>query len=130
MIDNLVKNHKCPMCQSDITDENIDIIGAAGTTLNIDVECPRCQKHTMIRAEIAQIDARTFWVWKAGAENFKEYFDNFKKSLLTKNNRRINSGETDEIKNEDIIKDTEIIHLSKSLKSKKISVSDLLWEEK
>lgn len=60
MMDNLVKNHRCPMCQSSIADENIDIIGAAGTTLNIDVECPKCQKHTMIRAEIAQIDAATF----------------------------------------------------------------------
>lgn len=117
------------MCQSDVIDENIDIIGAAGTTLNIDVECPRCQKHTMIRAEIAQIDARTFWVGKAGSENFREYFDNFKKSLLSQNNKRLTSTETEEIKDENIIKDTEIIHLSKSLKSKKISVSELFWGE-
>jgi hypothetical protein len=34
----------------------MDIIGAAGNTINVEIECDKCKKHTMIKAEIAQVD--------------------------------------------------------------------------
>jgi hypothetical protein len=67
-------------------------------------------------------------VGKEGAENFREYFDNFKKSLLSQNNKRASSEMTAAKEADNLIKDNEIIHLSKSLKSKKISVSDLFGD--
>jgi endogenous inhibitor of DNA gyrase (YacG/DUF329 family) len=56
MIDSLVKTYKCPECGNEVNDNNVDVIGAAGTTINIDVECPGCGKHSMIKSEVMSLD--------------------------------------------------------------------------
>ena len=56
MIDSLVKTYKCPECGNEVNDNNVDVIWAAGTTINIDVECPQCWKHSMIKSEVMSLD--------------------------------------------------------------------------
>jgi|GEM_PF-1036890 len=56
MIENFIKTYKCPSCSANTDESFVDIIGAAGSTINIDIECPSCKKHSMIKAEVAQID--------------------------------------------------------------------------
>lgn len=53
MIEGLIKSYKCPACDSvHIQEQNVDIIGAAGNTVNIDMQCPACKKHYMARMEV------------------------------------------------------------------------------
>jgi hypothetical protein len=56
MIENFIKTYKCPSCSATTDESLVDIIGAAGNTINIDIECSACKKHSMIKAEVAQID--------------------------------------------------------------------------
>ena len=58
MVENLVTSYKCPFCSgTNIGEKNIDIIGAAGNTVNIDMHCPSCSKHFMAKTEVVQMDA-------------------------------------------------------------------------
>ncbi|MCH8518326.1 hypothetical protein LAT59_00985 [Candidatus Gracilibacteria bacterium] len=58
MVDNLITAYTCPFCGSkNISEQNIDIIGAAGNTVNIDMECPSCRKHFMAKTEVIQMNA-------------------------------------------------------------------------
>ena len=57
MVQNMVSTYKCPFCSANKIDEkNIDIVGAAGNTVNIDMHCPSCQKHFMVKTELMQIE--------------------------------------------------------------------------
>lgn len=58
MVENIVTSYKCPFCSgTNISEKNIDIIGAAGNTVNIDMHCPSCSKHFMAKTEVVQMDA-------------------------------------------------------------------------
>jgi hypothetical protein len=58
MVENLLTSYKCPFCSgTNIGEKNIDIIGAAGNTVNIDMHCPSCKKHFMAKTEVVQMDA-------------------------------------------------------------------------
>lgn len=57
MVENLVQWYKCPFCSGrDISEQHIDIIGAAGNTVNIDMHCPSCKKHFMAKTEVIHMD--------------------------------------------------------------------------
>lgn len=57
MVENLVQGYTCPFCQSkSIAESNIDIIWAAGNTVNIDMHCPSCKRHFMAKTEVVQMD--------------------------------------------------------------------------
>lgn len=57
MVENLVSSYKCPFCSStNIDEKNIDIVGAAGNTVNIDMHCPSCNKHFMAKTEVMQME--------------------------------------------------------------------------
>lgn len=113
MIDSLVKTYKCPDCQTTVNDSNVDIIWAAWNTINIDIVCSNCWKHSMVKTEILSIDINKSWVI---AEKIQE----LKNSLINKkqNNSLLESKINDEL----------IIWLNKDLKKEKLNVSDLLWE--
>lgn len=58
MVENLLTSYKCPFCSgTNIGEKNIDIVWAAGNTVNIDMHCPTCKKHFMAKTEVVQIDA-------------------------------------------------------------------------
>lgn len=115
MIDSLVKSYKCPECSNSISDANIDIIWAAWTTINIDIACSNCWKHSMVKTEVLSIDL----TWKnISPENLKK----LKNSLINKNGTIISPNNK--------IDDSEIMSLNKNLRKDKFDVSDLFWDNK
>jgi len=104
MIDTLTQTFKCPECSAEVNDSTIDIVGAAGTTINIDIECYNCWRHSMVRSEVYSIDLKN----NPLAKNIPS------KKLMKKN----------------LIKDEQIVDLNKNLNQKDISISDLFWNEK
>ena len=113
MIESLIKSYKCPECLSWINDVNIDIIWAAWTTLNIDIECAKCLKHSIVKTEVLSINLSNRGL---SEDNIMK----LKKSLLSNNWWKISK--------KLIIKDEEIVDLNKNLKKNKLNVSDLLWD--
>lgn len=114
MINTLVQTYKCPHCGSDILDNNIDIVWAAWTNINIDVDCPSCKKHSIIKAEMVSFD-----IWKISIT--KNNLNNLKNNLSKLQNNSVKW-------NENSIRDEEIINLNKDLKKFK-KVSDLFNQE-
>ncbi len=114
MIESLTKSYKCPECSEWITDANIDIMWAAWTTINIDIECFNCWKHSMIKTEILALDLTNKGISKENIEKLKNTLlkASWVKWLST---RKIN--------------DEEIIWLNRDLKKWKLNVSDLLWKK-
>ncbi len=100
MLDNVLESFSCPECNTKIKEENIDIIWAAWTNLNLDIVCPKCWRHTMMKSQVLTIDLSSIW-----------FFKNIKKS------NKLNA-----------IKDEEVIKLSKELKNRKLKASDLFSE--
>ena len=118
MIENLIKNFACPVCSSAIKENNVEIIGAAGSTVNIDIECPECKKHALIKAELSHSEG--------SMPASKDKIAAIKDALKTISGASQNTTEEDDEKV--FIKDEEIVSLSQSLKNKKVSVSDLFGE--
>lgn len=115
MIESLIKSYKCPECSTGVTDTNIDIIWAAWTTINIDIECPNCWKHSMIKTEVLSIDLTNKKISPENIEKLKSSFLN-KWATIIQWNKSIN--------------DTEIVDLNKNLRKRKLNVSDLFWDNK
>lgn len=108
MIESILNSYKCAECGSSVTADNIDIMWAAWNNVNIDIECPKCKKHAMVKSQIMQMNVNNI-------EQLKENLDKIKGSLLNLNTW---------IKSE-LIKDKDIIDLSKDLKNKNIEAWDL-----
>lgn len=110
MIESLVKSYKCPECWEGISDLNVDIIWAAWSTINIDIECFSCWKHSMVKTEVLAINLSEKWISAENIEKLKWAL--IKNTSIKTNNKKIN--------------DDEIIWLNKDLKKSKLNVSDLL----
>ncbi len=123
MIDSLVKTYKCPECAAEVDDNNVDVIGAAGTTINIDVECPNCGKHSMIKSEVVSLDLSKSNI---SPEQLVELQKRLTKANPNIRAEIVQSWEQKEIiKNLNSIKDEEIVDLNNQLKSEELNVSDL-----
>jgi len=103
MIESLVKTYKCKDCWSDITEENIDIVWAAWNNVNIDLECPKCNTHTMVKSQVVQIDL-------GNIKNLKNSLISLKTNI------------------ENPIKDEVMIKLSKDLKNRNLNAKDLFQD--
>lgn len=116
MLESIVKTYKCPACGAEISENNVDIVWAAWTTVNIDIECAKCQKHSMIKAEMTQIN-----LWEVNLS--KDWLVWLKNTLekIKDNLKQIN--------NPNKIKDEEIINLSKDLKKDNLNISELFSQE-
>lgn len=112
MMDSIINSYKCPECTNQINESNIDIMWAAWTTINIDIECFNCGKHSMMKTEILAIDLSKNWI---SAENFEKLKETIWaiKPQLKQNIVKIN--------------DAEIVWLNKDLNQNWLNVSDLLW---
>lgn len=113
MIESIINSYKCPECSAQVNESNIDIIWAAWSTINIDIECYNCWKHSMIKTEILSLDLSNKWI-------SQENVDKIRKSLLTLNANLITKQSS--------IKDEEIINLNKDLKKDYLNVAELLWD--
>lgn len=113
MIDSLVKTYKCPECNTEVSEENVDIIWAAGSTINIDVECPKCKKHSMVRTEVLAIDLTNPNIAKDKLQLIKWALNEIKRKKKAE-------------KTWEIIKDSDIVNLNKTLQNEtSLSVDDL-----
>lgn len=114
MLESIVKSYKCPSCNNLISENNVDIIWAAWTTVNIDIECSICKKHSMIKAEMTQINLWEINFSKEWLSWIKEWLEKMKNSNIAWKISRIK------------IKDETIINLSKDLKKTWVSISDII----
>lgn len=113
MIENLVKTFKCPECSSTVSEQNVEIMWTAWSNINIDIWCPNCEKHSMVRAEVMSVDFK-------GLNIAKENLDSIKNNLMWLQNRISHNKKTESIKDE------EIVQLNKDLKKQKLNITDLL----
>lgn len=125
MIESLIKGYSCPVCNhSSISEQYIDIVWAAGNTVNIDMKCPSCAKHYMARMEVVGLDlSNQDKSASSQIHNMKVGIDSIKHAL-----NQIKEKKENEVAQEiweDSIKDEVIVDLSKDLKTKKLSASDL-----
>ena len=122
MVENLVKGYKCPFCNGkDIAEKNIDIIGAAWNTVNIDMHCPSCDKHFMAKTEVVHME-----LGNVTADKLAQ----IQKSLMA---LKWKLGGNIEIESEVVpekkILDENIVNLRKDMAGNDFKVSDLLGEE-
>lgn len=117
LVEVLVKTYKCPNCSAEVNENSIDIVGAAGATINVDIACLTCKQHSIIKAEATQVNASMMDFWA------NPNLDSIKKSLsnLLANKNRI--------VNENPIKDEDIINLNKDFKNPEITIEDLFKSE-
>lgn len=119
MVENLVTSYKCPFCSAtNISESNIDIIGAAGNTVNIDMHCPSCKKHFMAKTEIVHME-----LWNISPDKIGD----ITKALTALKGKMWGNLEieADIVKHDDLILDQSIIDLQKDLQKKDMSANDL-----
>ncbi len=117
MIESVVNSYKCPECTSEVDENNVDVIWAAGSTINIDITCPSCWKHSMIKSEVMSVDLSNMNITPEKLEQLKQGLGNLKwnvkASIVWWNT--LNT-----------IKDEEIVDLNEDLRKSALSVDDLL----
>lgn len=113
MIESIINSYKCPECSTLVNESNIDIIWAAWSTINIDIECYWCGKHSMIKTEVLSLDLTNKWLSKENIEKLKNTLLGLRPNIVTKQTR---------------IKDEEIIDLNRDLQKKSLNVAELLWD--
>lgn len=110
LIDSLINNFSCPDCSSKVTWKNAEIMWAAGSAVNMDLVCPKCGKHTMVRAELSSL-------WQIN------WMDKLKEQLEQQLNVKLNKASAKKAKT---INDKNIVDLNNVLKQENINVDDLL----
>lgn len=125
LIDSLLNNFRCPNCQWSVQENNIEIVWAAGTSINLDVVCWACEKHTFVKAEVSQINLGNI------VDLNPDNLDEFKHKLHQKlSNINITSKEFWWTQNiEAQINDKEILELRATLENEHLNVQDLFWEK-
>ena len=88
IIDNVVQNFICPSCQTPVSEQDLEIVWAAGNTVNVNVKCSACQRNAMIKTEVAHVDIHNIWhmnlpdALKNALQNQKN-MENVRKSQVT-----------------------------------------------
>lgn len=123
MIDSLVKTYKCPECAAEVSDNNVDVIGAAGSTINIDVECPNCGKHSMIKSEVVSLDLSKSNITPQQLQTLQQRLSKVRPNIRAE----VIASQDEDVHQNTIesIKDEEIVDLNDQLKSEDLNVSDL-----
>jgi len=103
MIDVITQTYRCPECSGLVDDSHIEIMWTAGNTINVDIYCSKCEKHSIMKAEVT-------YIWK----------NIINKSIIEKikNNFPIKNDKT-------ILEDKDIIDLNNKLKNDNIDMNDL-----
>lgn len=123
MVENLVSSYKCPFCGStSIWEQNIDIVGAAGNTVNIDMHCPSCKKHFMAKTEVMQVELGSLSADKL------EQIQSSLSALKWKLGGNISVESKLEAPKENSIKEENILGLRDAMKKTDFSLDDLFSE--
>ncbi len=116
MLESLVKVYRCPMCDAEVSENSVDIVWAAWNTVNIDIECENCKKHSMIKAEINSVNILPINVWENWIDWLRKSLENIKWQITQNNNQSSSTKK---------ITDTEIVDLNKKLKLNDLNAQDL-----
>jgi len=129
MVDNLVNTFKCPDCSSTVSEQAVEIMWTAGLNINIDIECPKCQKHSMIRAQMLSLELPIKDIQMKEEEINSKKIEELQKKLeeIEKFKGHVEDMKSNK-ENDVLIKDSEIIELNKNLKSNNVSMSELFGE--
>ena len=127
MIDSLVQTYSCPDCSSAVTEDFVEIMWTAGENINIDIQCPKCNKHSMVRAQMLALEIPIQDI-KIKAEEINSQITKSMQNKLEEIEKYKWHIEDMKSSSEDkshLIKDDQIIELNKNLKSNNISMSEL-----
>ena len=128
MVENLVSSYTCPFCNGkNISEQNIDIVGAAGNTVNIDMHCPSCDKHFMAKTEVIQMELWNFTADKI--EKIKSSLSALKWKMWGDLTLGDLWSEIEQIESAESIKDDTISDLHKDLQKKWFNAADLFSDE-
>lgn len=112
-IKTIVQNYICPYCNKHVSEDVIDVVWTAGNTLDLDIECKGCGKHSMIKSEIVSIDINELPV---SPEQLSQIKATMKKISAPKKEKKT-------------IKDESIVTLNSELRKKNVSIWDLFKTE-
>lgn len=99
IIESTIANFKCKDCNSWITEWNINILGSAGNSVNLEVICPNCKTQWVVKAEIGLINNAVTPETLMNLKNTIAWIQNTKQSWI------------------DAIKDTDILDIRENLKN-------------
>lgn len=111
IIETTIANFKCQKCGSSIVEKSINIVWAAGNSLNLEIFCPQCNTQWIVKAEIWMV---------SNLSNITN--PDFLKQLKTQFSRIQDNAPKNE--NAETIKDEDILNIRENLKKSK-SVEDL-----
>ena len=113
LIESLIQNFACPDCNSKVNDTNAEVVWAAWSAVNLDMICPNCSKHTMIRAEMTAMNLSSM-----------PWFDKLKESFSKEIKTQLKRAEKKDSKPK--INDKVIVDVNNLLKQENINVDDFL----
>lgn len=122
LVDSLTQNFRCVECQSWVNLSNIEIIWVAWNSINLEVECLSCHKHTFIKAQANHIN-----LWDIAELKSMDPIilkEKLKEKLKNKNTQI----DITNSNNSTWIQETQILELREMLKNKNINVEDFLWK--
>ncbi len=130
MVDSLVQTFSCPECSSQVWEDSIEIMWTAGQNINIDIECPKCRKHSILRAQMVTMDLPIQEIKIQAEEIDKQITKSMQNKLdeIEKFKWHIEDMKSNPKNKYQLIKDSSIIELNKNLKSNNISMLELFGE--
>ncbi len=128
LIDSLIWNFVCPNCNWKVSENNLEVVWAAWNSINLDVLCPACDKHTFVKAEMSQINLWSVMnLNKENLEGLKNKLNEIKDNLLQVNIKKEDFSQRKNI--EAKINEKEILELREILKKEHTNVWDILGQD-
>ncbi len=103
MIDVITQTYRCPECSGLVDDSHIEIMWTAGNTINVDIFCSECEKHSIMKAEVS-------YAWKNIMN--KQMIEKIKKEIAIQKEKKS-------------LKDKDVVDLNNKLNDENMNISDL-----
>lgn len=108
IVESIIWNFRCPECWHEAHREDLEILWTAWWSLNAEINCKKCGKHSFLRAEFNTMPIVNLWTIP------KEQIENIKNKIA-------------EEKSKNKINEKEILDLRNTLNSSEnINISDFL----
>ncbi len=125
VLDIIIKSYKCPFCNSQIWEDLVEIVWAAGTSINMSMWCAKCKKSVVLQANLMPVN-KMINIDKDKLEALKKKFMEVANLKIKVNSMKKTINWVKEIEN--FINDEDIVNFSKKLKQKNVNISDIFWE--
>jgi phage FluMu protein Com len=56
IIEATLTNFRCKDCGSGVTDKDLNILGTAGNSVNLEIICPKCKVQGVVKAEVGMMN--------------------------------------------------------------------------